>query len=484
MERDPNCIRKDDHTYFPQENIQSCPRENVNVMREVWVSDVSSFSSMKNDSFTSKYSHANSSKIKTLINPKENDKLCSYNKSDCFMRLEQKIFLLDYDKKGSARSGFYGMLIILLVTISSMPLTLIPQHDILLYPKYWPESIFAPFAISAFLASNFVFDSFLILGSENLSPLKMFASLFFWNSIPRMILQLTINIVWIYAIEKSPPVPYIGYVTHTIGMLTISFGFWLQHSKIERKTRNFRKRFTWYLFMRLIRIVINTSYNFVAKMFEKVPPRFQVGLALVLPIMRYINSLIQHKMASKARGENETSAKFSISSNVACSHALQLAIVIGSSATNSTSIVICAIDVLLNLASCLKIVFLHKRKKDNADHEFITRLQALVIKETLELMLPISYCLVLIISFFGPNAEIMGNIKNDYWQYQKIENISIPLKKIGLFLIADIVRVTISTLILKIYCKIDFLLEYSRLMAVYWKPITTTIAAYIIGVSL
>ena len=114
MEKDPNCNRKDDHTYFPQENIQSCPRENVNVMREVWVSDVSSFSSMKNDSFTSKYSHANSSKIKTLINPKENDKLCSYNKSDCFMRVEQKVFLLDFDKKGSARSGFNGMLIILL----------------------------------------------------------------------------------------------------------------------------------------------------------------------------------------------------------------------------------------------------------------------------------------------------------------------------------------------------------------------------------
>ena len=484
MDKDPYMNKKDGHTDFPQENIQSYRRENINVMREVWVSDVSSFRTKKNDSLTSKSSNADTSNTKTLNRLKENDKLSSYNKSDCFMRLEQKIFLLDYSKKGSARSGFNGMLIILLVTISSMPLTLIPQHDILLYPKYWPESILAPFAISAFLASNFVFDSFLILGSENPSPLKMFASLFFWNSLPRMILQLTINIVWIYAIEKNPPVPYIGYVTHTIGMLTISFGFWLQHSKIERTNRNFKKRFIWYLFMRLIRIVINTSYNFVAKMFEKVPPRFQIGLALVLPIMRYINGLVQHKMANKARGENEASAKFSISSNVACSHALQLAIVIGSSATNSTSIVICGIDVLLNLVSCLKIVFLHKRKKDNFDHEFKTRLQALVIKETLELMLPISYCLILIISYFGPNAEIMGNIKNDYWQYQKIENISIPLTKIGLFLIADILRVTISTLILKINCKIDFLSEYARLMAVYWKPITTTIAAYIIGVSL
>ena len=168
---------------------------------------------------------------------------------------------------------------------------------------------------------------------------------------------------------------------------------------------------------------------------------------------------------------------------MACSHALQLAIVIGSSATNLTSYVICGIDILLNLFACFKIVILHKKKNNNSTQDIKTRLQGLVVKETLELILPISYCIILTISYYGPNAEIMGNIKNEYWQYKKIDDISLVLFKIGLFLVADLVRVILSSLVLKTFCNINFLREYSRLMAIYWKPIATTIAAYIIGVS-
>ena len=447
------------------------------------MSQYSSFNII-DENAANKNSHQNSDLTLVSLSVSENSFKALFNKTiNIFKTIIRSLFVIDFSQKGNIQSGFNCMLIIGLVTIFSTPLTLIPQHDVLLYPKYWPEGIFAPLAISAFLACNFVFDSILLLNTENVSPFKMLATLFLWNTVPRMVLRLVINVLWIYGVHKHPPVPYIGYATHTVGMITISTGFWLLHSKAERRDTIFRNRFKWYLCMRLVRILINTGYNFVAKMFEKFPSRFQVGFALVLPMMRYLNSVIQHKMANKARGANESSAKLSVSSNVACSHALQLAIVIGSSATNFTSYVICGIDIILNLVSCLKIVILHKRNGENACFMIKDRLQALVIKETLELMLPISYCLILTISYFGPNAEIMGNIKNDYWQYKKINDIIIPLKKIGLFLVADLVRVILSTLVLKISCNINFLSEYSRLMAVYWKPITTTIAAYIIGVS-
>ena len=448
--------------------------------QEVWVSQSTAFNGVKDKSMSL---ISVDLLFRSSTESNQEDNALPNRPSNKLFRYLQSFFVIDYNRKGSAQSSLYGVVIILVVTISSMPLTLIPQHDVLLYPKYWPETIFAPLAISAFLASNFVFDSYLILDSGNKSPYVMFAKLFLWNSIPRMILQLVIYVIWIYLMNKHPPVPYVGYITHTVGMVTISVGFWLQHSKMERADKSFRKRFSWYLTMRLFRILINTSYNFVAKMFEKVPSNFQVGLAIVLPMMRYLNRLIQHKAANKARGENEESAKFSVSCNVACSHALQLAIVIGSSATNLTSYVICGIDILLNLFACLNIVILHKKKNNNSTQDLKTRLQGLVVKETLELILPISYCIILTISYYGPNTEIMGNIKNDYWQYRKIDDISLVLFKIGLFLAADLVRVILSSLVLKTFCHINFLWEYCRLMAIYWKPIATTIAAYIIGVS-
>ena len=61
-------------------------------------------------------------------------------------------------------------------------------------------------------------------------------------------------------------------------------------------------------------------------------------------------------------------------------------------------------------------------------------LQALVLAEALEIIIPIAYLVCLLIAFYGPNAEILGNVKNNYWQFQSIDDITIPIKNI-LFLV-------------------------------------------------
>ena len=112
--------------------------------------------------------------------------------------------------------------------------------------------------------------------------------------------------------------------------------------------------------------------------------------------MRHGNRWIQNKMANKATGPNEASMKFSVGCNVACGHALQLAIVIGSTATNISLLLICGIDIVLNLRSCFKIVRLYRRQTHRKTEEIQDQLQALAITETFELMLPVIYCIILI----------------------------------------------------------------------------------------
>ena len=51
-------------------------------------------------------------------------------------------------------------------------------------------------------------------------------------------------------------------------------------------------------------------------------------------------------------------------------------------------------------------------------------LMKLLLNEFGELLTPIVFVLSIIVAYYGPNARIIGNVKNNYWPYEKIENIS------------------------------------------------------------
>jgi hypothetical protein len=395
----------------------------------------------------------------------------------------QGLFYIDIRKEGNPRSGFKFLWITLFVTICSFPITILPKHNLLKFPKYWPERYVITPLISSFMAGNFVFDSILVMNTENINPAKMFLYCFLYNSFPRIILHVIMSLVWIYALKYHPLSPYNCILTHAFGVAMLCIGFWFQHPSSMRSESKFRQRLKWFISMRCVRIIINFSYIFFTSLLENVPSQYQFLLALALPMMRHGNRWIQNKMANKARGPNVQSMKFSVGCNVACGHALQLAIVIGSTATDTSLVLICIIDILLNLWSCFEIVKLHQRQTHPETREIQDHLQALAIKETFELMLPVIYCIILVITYVGPNGDIMGNIKNDSWQYRKIDDIIIPVAKLGAFLLVDCLRIILSSIILSKYCNISLFSEYCRLMEIYWKPITNTICVYLYAVS-
>ena len=44
-------------------------------------------------------------------------------------------------------------------------------------------------------------------------------------------------------------------------------------------------------------------------------------------------------------------------------------------------------------------------------------LKILVLCETLEFIMPLGYMACFVVAYYGPNADVLGNVKNDYWQY-------------------------------------------------------------------
>mgnify|MGYP006888600106 CR=1 FL=1 len=61
----------------------------------------------------------------------------------------------------------------------------------------------------------------------------------------------------------------------------------------------------------------------------------------------------------------------------------------------------------------------------------------MISNEATEFMLPLAYASVLLLSYYGPNAHLIGNIRNSNWHYSEIQNINDTVFWLGVMFLVD-----------------------------------------------
>ena len=79
----------------------------------------------------------------------------------------------------------------------------------------------------------------------------------------------------------------------------------------------------------------------------------------------------------------------------------------------------------------------------------------MIINESVEILMPIAYAVTLLMAYYGPNAEILSNIKNSEWKYTAIEDIGSSMKWIALLFSVDIVSAIICIGLIYRFCQIN-----------------------------
>ena len=427
------------------------------------------------------------SSISTLIDENDRRKRNEVSGKSLFQRsidYWKTIHLLDFEQKSNPFSALYALSIIIIVVVMSLRISLLPQLDAIKYPSSWPERIIQRLFSTVLYILYYNFDYLLVVDNHEASSKMQLLTLYITCVVSMALTYLIANIIWIYAIILRPPIPFLDLISMWITMGTYFLVFWKQRPVLRRQDKTYKSQFIWYVLTHIVGLFIGQAYNVSGGFFYKVPLQFQPLLAFVLPVLRYGSGRLLHKVVTKTKGENEVSAGLNVVCKISCNHALCLALVIGSSATDLTAYLICAIDFALHLKSCIAIVKMSKKLGSNKHPNLRLNVQQLVMKETLEILLPLTYCIVFCISYFGPNAEVLGNVRNGYWQFTIVEKVSSPITKIGLFLSIDLLRVALSSLILWKSCKINLFSEYCQLMQIYWKPITWFISFILLAVSI
>ena len=171
--------------------------------------------------------------------------------------------------------------------------------------------------------------------------------------------------------------------------------------------------------------------------------------------------------------------------------ALYVSILLGQTATPVTSILILSIDFILNIHSGLKIVNLDRSTTtldDLGRARYLNEREQLVYKliliELIEVLVPLCYVVTVLVAYYGPNAEILGNIGNDYWQYESIDDIWNVVQAVLVMAAIDGCSAVIVGCMLWRVCSIHILQEARTLIGYLWPLIIINVANYLNYVSL
>ena len=219
----------------------------------------------------------------------------------------------------------------------------------------------------------------------------------------------------------------------------------------------------------------------MAKFFTIVRMDLQWLMATLLPVIKEFNDWVITKLICKAAKSNMTGAKSVVKIYLTYNYSLFFVLILGTSATESTNYCILIINFVYNLYLCLKIMMITRKILPSCYQETVILrtlkkeiLTELILNEIIEILVPVTYMCTFTIAYYGPNADILGNVGNEYWSYKKVENITTLFTFASQMALIDILSAVISAICLWKYCHLDFLFEYCKVMKKYWPILTLT----------
>ena len=109
-------------------------------------------------------------------------------------------------------------------------------------------------------------------------------------------------------------------------------------------------------------------------------------------------------------------------------------------------------------------------------------LQDLMINEIVEFMVPLSYLICFSVAYYGPNANLIGNIKSSKWQFVAVDDFEHTVGFVTLFFLVDLASVVVSSIILWIFCRINLWNVYKMVQEEYVLTFTSTLLCNLNGV--
>ena len=92
----------------------------------------------------------------------------------------------------------------------------------------------------------------------------------------------------------------------------------------------------------------------------------------------------------------------------------------------------------------------------------------LVSAELCEGLIPLAYAICFAMAYYGPNANLIGNVRNDYWHYKAVDDASWTfIVMFGMFAM-DLVSFFLNAGIIRFKCNVNLFKETCIVLHKYW----------------
>ena len=285
----------------------------------------------------------------------------------------------------------------------------------------------------------------------------------------------TIYFSWTHALGYRYPMPFTGQVqVLMVFLFFVPLSIWLQYSlSIKKQNPSVKQQISLYvrlLFLRLLTLVVYTK---LPALFLGDKTQLQWLLVIFLPLWKKICLWWNEKMALKITLGHKFVSKINSIIWLGFAHSFSITLVLASTKIHLiTACLLMLSDFMFNLWSLMKILR-QKRSPltDQQDEELDTALCSLAVREYLEVLIPSMYCLSFIVAYYGPNAELIGNVKCEIWTFEKVNNLFDKLKFIFLFIVIDGIRGVSFGFVLWYFRNLNMYSAYCRTLKAYGKLI-------------
>ena len=109
-------------------------------------------------------------------------------------------------------------------------------------------------------------------------------------------------------------------------------------------------------------------------------------------------------------------------------------------------------------------------------------LQDLMINEIVEFIVPLCYLICFSVAYYGPNANLIGNVRNNQWQFVAVDDFEHTIGFIALFFLADLGSIVVSFLCLWMFTRINLWSVYKVVQGEFGLAFTSNLITNLNGV--
>ena len=415
----------------------------------------------------------------------ERDKEESILRSERRMQMFEDILKNSTLKYGSWKGIFKWLYVILVSLVPISIFTMIPAHNLIKNPGYWYEFILQVcFAFLPTFAAAWTESFYFCTNIKFLRTPRFFIELWIILVLSTLLTIAAVNLLWLYGLRYQIPVPFTFYILYLNAIIVTPITIWYRLPMEWHQSSKFKKRLRYFVAGSLYMTCTTLAYAAINKILLFIPLEYQWIAVIFLPLVRELHLLATININAKCVDGDYDAMVIFRTQSVTIGHSIFLANTVGNIVTNTNSYVIMAIDFLLNMFICCKIIYL-KYKDDTPANKVktIQLLQELMIYEWIEVVIPMAYLVFLMMAYYGPNKELIGDIGSSYWQYAAIENINEPIMYLCIFFVVDLVSLFVTGYVLWFFCQINVYKAYAALQDEFGWAFAVLLTANLIGVN-